>query len=78
MSQISACRYGGIGGGGELVMELENYLLSPDQGERLLALCAVLKSGDMEFRGYDPAECQAAYDLVCNIGEEIALQIGPE
>lgn len=55
-----------------------DILLSPDQAIRLLCLCAVMQAGDMEFRGDDPRECQAAYDLICNVGEEIALQIGPD
>jgi len=52
------------------------HLLSDDQALKLVAICAMLKDGDLSLRADDDADAQAARETLIDIGEECALQIG--
>lgn len=54
----------------------EQFILSPDQGLKLLCLASLLKDGDISFRGHEQDDCDNATDIIADIGQEIALQVG--
>jgi hypothetical protein len=56
--------------------EPENIILTPEQGARLMALCALVKQGDLDVRGHDDADVDNARELIFDVGEECALQLG--
>lgn len=53
-----------------------DVLLSPSQATRLMAVCVMLKDGDLAFRGDESEEEDQATSVLKDIGEEIALQLG--
>jgi hypothetical protein len=53
-----------------------DILLNRTQAIQLMALCAMLRDGDLSFRGHGPEDEEAASDVLCDIGEEVALQLG--
>lgn len=54
----------------------KDVVLSPSQGVRLMALCAMLNDGDLSFRGHEAEDEDAAAGVLRDIGQEIALQLG--
>lgn len=54
----------------------EQYVLSPAQGVQLMALSEMLRDGELAFRGDDSSDETRAYELLIDVGQEIALQIG--
>lgn len=57
------------------VMDEQEIKLSPSQGIKLLSLCAMLKDGDISFRGHEQEDEDNATAAMRDIGQEIALQI---
>lgn len=54
----------------------KDFLISPDQAARLLALSEMLRHGDICFRGDEEEDEQTAYNLLIDVGQELALQVG--
>lgn len=54
----------------------KDFLLSPDQAARLMALSEMLRDGVLSFRGDEQDDECAAKSLIIDIGQEIALQVG--
>lgn len=60
----------------ETSYEQRDYLLSPAQAVRLLALADMLGKGDLAIRGHEQEDEQGALSLIADIGQELALQFG--
>jgi len=54
----------------------DNIILTREQGARLMAICALMKEGDLDVRGHEPNDVDNARDALFDIGEECALQLG--
>lgn len=54
----------------------KDILLSPSQAAQLMALCMMVRDGDLSFRGHEIEDEQSATSLLKDVGEEIALQLG--
>lgn len=52
--------------------KLDAVMLSRDQAVKIMAVAALLKDGDLSLAGED---AMPAHDGLCDIGEEIALQL---
>lgn len=55
--------------------EHETVALTHSQAARLMAICAMLKDGDIGFFGADDADLSAAREAIYDVGEECALQL---
>lgn len=56
--------------------EPETVVLTRSQGARLMAICALLKDGDLDVRGHEDEDVDNAKEALFDIGEECALQLG--
>lgn len=54
----------------------EQYIISPSQGVQFLGLALMLKEGDLSFRGHEQEDEESAANLIADIAQEIALQVG--
>lgn len=54
----------------------ESIILTREQGARLMAICALMKEGDLDVRGHEQDDVDNARDALFDIGEECALQLG--
>lgn len=54
----------------------EKFELSPSQGVQLLALSEMLRCEDLAIRGDEDEAIEAAYALLHDVAQEIALQVG--
>lgn len=52
--------------------------LSPSQSLQLMALGVMLRDGDLSLRGDDEEDAQRARELLIDVSQEIALQMGAE
>lgn len=50
--------------------------LSPAQSLQIMALGVMLRDGDLELCGEDAGDVQMATELLIDVSQEIALQIG--
>ena len=49
--------------------------LSPSQGVQLMSLAQLLREGDLAIRGEEDEDVEAAYALIADVAQEIALQV---
>lgn len=56
--------------------EQEMIILTQSQGVRLMAICALIKQGDLDLRGHDREDVENAREVLYDVGEECALQLG--
>jgi hypothetical protein len=56
--------------------EPETVILTADQGARLMAICALIKQGDLDVHGDEEEDVNNARDALFDVGEECALQFG--
>jgi len=49
--------------------------LSPSQAVQLMSLAQLLRDGDLAIRGDEDEDVTAAYALIADVAEEIALQV---
>jgi len=56
--------------------EVETVVLTRTQGAKLMAICALMKDGDLDVRGHEEEDVENARDAIFDIGEECALQLG--
>lgn len=54
----------------------DNVILTAGQATRIMCLATMLKEKDLDFRGYEEGDCQAAREAIQDIAEECALQMG--
>ena len=54
----------------------ETVVLTRSQGARLMAICALLKDGDLDVRGHEDEDVESAKEALFDVGEECALQLG--
>lgn len=54
----------------------DQYTLSPSQGIALMSLSEMLKAGDLAIHGDDDEAIEAANELLADVAQEIALQVG--
>jgi len=55
---------------------VETVMLTALQATQIICLATMIKAGEIDFRGYEESDCQAARAAVQDIAEECALQIG--
>jgi hypothetical protein len=55
-----------------------SYTLSPSQGVALMCLSEMLKEGDLAIRGDDDEAVDSAVELLADVAQEIALQVGQD
>jgi hypothetical protein len=60
----------------KIMREAETIILTREQGARLMAICALIKEGDLDVRGHDDEDVDNAREALFDIGEECALQLG--
>lgn len=53
----------------------ENVRLSPDQAIKLMSVAQLLAAGDIDIRGYEIEEVEAAKAAITDAAQEIALQV---
>lgn len=51
------------------------FELSPSQAVQLMSLAQLLREGDLTIRGEQDEDVDAAYALITDVAQEIALQI---
>lgn len=56
--------------------EAETIVLTRAQGAKLMAICALMKEGDLDVRGYSGEDVDNAREALFDVGEECALQLG--
>lgn len=56
----------------------DKFELSPSQGVQLMALAEMLRGQDLAIRGDEDEDIDAAYSLLSDVAQEIALQVGHE
>jgi hypothetical protein len=56
--------------------EAETVILTRAQGAKLMAICALMKEGDLDVRGYENEDVRNAREALFDVGEECALQLG--
>jgi hypothetical protein len=49
--------------------------ISPSQAIQFMALAQLLRQGDLAIRGEEDEEVEAAYALIADVAQEIALQV---
>jgi len=54
----------------------ETVTLTRSQGAKLMAICALMKDGDLDVRGHDDDDVENAREALFDAGEECALQLG--
>lgn len=59
-----------------MVEVVENIILTREQGAKLMAICALMKDGDLDVRGHDDDDVENAREALFDVGEECALQLG--
>ena len=56
--------------------EAETVVLTRTQGAKLMAICALMKDGDLDVRGHEEEDVENAREAIFDVGEECALQLG--
>jgi hypothetical protein len=56
--------------------EAETVIIMREQAARLMAICALMKDGDLDVRGHDEEDVANAREALFDVGEECALQLG--
>jgi hypothetical protein len=56
--------------------EPETVEIVRDQALKLMAICALLKQGDIDIRGHDQDDVERARETLYDVGEECALLFG--
>lgn len=56
----------------------DKFELSPSQGVQLMALAEMLRDQDLAIRGDEDEDIEAAYSLLSDVAQEIALQVSHE
>lgn len=56
--------------------EPETIILTRSQGAKLMAICSLMKEGELDVRGYSGEDVDNAREALFDIGEECALQLG--
>ena len=54
----------------------DSIILTKEQGAKLMAICALMKEGDLDVRGHDDEDVENAREALFDVGEECALQLG--
>jgi hypothetical protein len=49
--------------------------ISPSQAVQLMSLAQLLREGDLAIRGDEDEDVEAAYALIADVAQEIALQV---
>jgi hypothetical protein len=54
----------------------ETVQIMRDQAVKLMSLAMMIREGEIDFRGHEEADCVAARELLADVAEECALQMG--
>jgi hypothetical protein len=54
---------------------LAAFEISPSQAVQLMSLAQLLREGDLVIRGDEDEDVEAAYALIADVAQEIALQV---